>query len=76
MGSEATNLTYGPCLASNLYFQLKWRSRSSELYSSGYQRLHNAMKREQALIDALLDEIESMPIGNGGSVPVQHFFLS
>lgn len=33
------------------------------------------MKREQPLIDALLDEIESMPIGNGGSVPAQHFFF-
>ena len=33
------------------------------------------MKREQVLIDTLLDEIESMPIGNGGSVPAQYFFF-
>lgn len=33
------------------------------------------MKREQPLIDALLDEIETMPIGNGGSVPAQYFFF-
>lgn len=57
-------------------FQCKCRSRGSGLSSSGYQRLHNAMKREQALIDALLDEIESMPMGNAGSVPAQYFFLS
>jgi hypothetical protein len=33
------------------------------------------MKREQALIDTLLGEIESMPIGNGGTVPAQYFFF-
>jgi hypothetical protein len=33
------------------------------------------MKREQVLIDTLLDEIESMPIGNGGSEPAQYFFF-
>ena len=33
------------------------------------------MKREQTLIDTLLDEIESMPIGNGGTVPAQYFFF-
>jgi hypothetical protein len=33
------------------------------------------MNREQALIDMLLEEIESMPIGNGGAVPAQHFFF-
>jgi hypothetical protein len=33
------------------------------------------MKKEQTLINTLLDEIESMPIGNGGSVPAQYFFL-
>lgn len=34
------------------------------------------MKREQALIDKLLDEIESMLIGNGGSsVRDEHFFF-
>jgi DNA-binding PadR family transcriptional regulator len=33
------------------------------------------MKREQALIETLLAEIESMPIGNGGTVPAQYFFF-
>lgn len=33
------------------------------------------MKREQALIDSLLNEIESMPVGNVGAVPAQYFFF-
>jgi hypothetical protein len=33
------------------------------------------MKREQALADTLLDEIESMPIGNGEPVQSQYFFF-
>jgi hypothetical protein len=33
------------------------------------------MKRAQDLINRLLDEIKSFPIGNGGSVPSQYFFF-
>lgn len=33
------------------------------------------MKKNQVLIDMLLDEIESMPTGNGGTVPAQYFFF-
>lgn len=75
MVPEVANLTTPPVLLPSCIFRCKSGSRSSELSSPSDQRTHYAMKREQALIDTLLDEIESMPIGNGGSVPDQYFFF-
>jgi hypothetical protein len=33
------------------------------------------MKKDQSLIDRLLEEVESSPIGNGGSLTTQYFFF-
>lgn len=64
-----------PCFASLVLRRGEYWSGNSKLYWPRDLRSHCAMNREQDLIDALLAEIESMPIGIGGSVSAQYFFL-